>query len=94
MSDFIRKTELIETLDKLLEEYEGAMTTPSFFAALSAVRGAETVDAAEVIRCKNCAFSALSSEKKRYCFCNISSQNLALVVDDDFCSCGERRDVE
>lgn len=51
------------------------------------IKAAPTVDAVEVIRCKDCKhlmFSDLYGECKR--------GNLGIVKPDDFCSYGERKD--
>lgn len=45
-------------------------------------------DVVEVVRCKDCVYSAISQEGNRGC------QHLELEVeDDDFCSYGERADA-
>lgn len=68
-------------------------------AAMETLRGLPTVDAEEVVRCKDCRYSGM------YCFGNSSEKVLACqdIEDDgfvrfaksvdpnDFCSAGERR---
>ena len=53
-----------------------------------AIREQPTVDAVEVVRCKDCKHKADVTDKGNY-LCN--RKMLGLVRPDDFCSYGERR---
>ena len=48
-----------------------------------------TVDAVEVVRCKDCARADLYSNRPSYLFC---MEHHRLVEKDDFCSYGERKE--
>lgn len=55
------------------------------------IRNAPTVDAVPVVRCKDCVYSQSAKiNKKGYRICPASHME---ITDDDFCSYGERRDV-
>lgn len=47
-----------------------------------------TVDAVEVVRCKNCIHNSLNQKSGNAC-CNLG---FALCQLDDYCSCGERKE--
>ena len=49
-----------------------------------------TVDAVEVVRCKDCKY--WSKEKDLGMFCNHWGSMLTETLADDFCSYGERKD--
>ena len=49
-----------------------------------------TVDAVEVIRCKDCRFIIDRADGTHGCYRNFVED----CKIDDFCSCGERREVE
>lgn len=87
MSKYVKTDQLIRDLEAMKTIYD-AISLDGMIRALEE----RAVDAVEVIRCEECKFSALSKEELRYCACEIASKNLVLVVDDDFCSCGERRE--
>lgn len=54
------------------------------------IRGVPAADVAPVVRCKDCAYSILYEDSEGlYCtnICNL----LTRVMDDDYCSYGERK---
>lgn len=53
------------------------------------VRDAPTVDAVEVVRCKDCIYAELSEDGDLYCDGPIGI--FGTVGFSDFCSCGERK---
>ena len=53
------------------------------------VRNAPTVDAVEVVRCKDCAFHVFNSSNETF-KCRSMNGMYRTVVPDDFCSYGER----
>ena len=58
------------------------------------IANAQTVDAVEVVRCKDCKWSdwykTLNGEHRCYCMEHGSSGH----TDDDYCSYGERNESE
>lgn len=57
---------------------------------------APTIDAVEVVRCKDCMFSKVyqnDSSGVMGRFCEAFTQ-VRMVSDDDFCSYGERKETE
>lgn len=55
------------------------------------IRNALTVDAVPVVRCRDCVYAQSAKiNKKGYRICPASHME---ITDDDFCSYGERRDV-
>ena len=51
---------------------------------------APTVDAVEVVRCKDCDYRAFDDVCKEY-YCNGVYGMYGAIADNDFCSYGERR---
>ena len=61
------------------------------------VCGQDTVDAVEVVRCKDCKHcfrnpKLLAGLVEGDCVCGIWGRGLPHMKPDDFCSCGERKD--
>lgn len=55
---------------------------------LDSIKKAPTIDAAPVVRCKDCKYAAKAKwNKKGYRICPASGME---ITDDDFCSYGER----
>lgn len=55
------------------------------------IRNAPTVDAVPVVRCRDCVnVQSAKINKKGFLVCQASGLE---ITDDDFCSYGERRDV-
>lgn len=86
---------LIEYMDARvfdLREMYGAYDhyTDGFEAALGIAENALTIDAVPVVRCKNCQYrDEAKVNKKGFLICPASGME---IMDDDFCSYGERRD--
>ncbi len=62
-----------------------------------AIMDAPTVDAVEVVRCRDCRFCKKYSEKhskRDFLICDRPRMDLREVRADDFCSYGERKDNE
>ena len=61
--------------------------------AVKYIENAQTIDAVEVVRCKDCIVSETfqrdsNGTTERYCK---AFTHLRMVADDDYCSYGERR---
>lgn len=86
--EFKRTKQLIadgEThLDSLAEGYTEAAHIAKYLAP--------TVDAAPVVRCRDCVYAQSAKiNKKGFCICPASHME---ITDDDFCSYGERKNGE
>lgn len=58
---------------------------------LGLIEKAPTVDAVEVVRCKDCKyFNKAAPNDKGFCICPASNME---IVPDDFCSYGERKEI-
>ena len=67
---------------------------PIYSVAAETIEDAPTVDAVEVVRCKNCAFyrEAEDWDGNKYYACHKRAAVLIMQMKpDDFCSYGERR---
>ena len=68
----------------------------TFLEAILRVNEAPTVDAVEVVRCKDCVYYKPGKHFKEINFCQrlpyYAEKGGLNVSDDDFCSYGERRD--
>lgn len=62
-------------------------------AVLASIDAQPTVDAVEVVRCKNCQFSKYFEESGTR-KCRTRNGMYRTVEDSDFCSYGERKDNE
>ena len=58
--------------------------------ALDTISEAPTVDAVEVVRCKDCDYRVFDDVCKEY-YCNCVYGMYGAIADNDFCSYGERR---
>ena len=56
-------------------------------SVVRAIENAPTVEAAEVVRCKDCKYLMFSD-----CYGECSNGHMGIVRPDDFCSHGERKD--
>ena len=70
--------------------YRKGMDDTLHFHMPHIIDDAPTVDAVEVVRCKDCKY--WSKEKDLGMFCNHWGSMLTETVEDDFCSYGERKD--
>lgn len=76
--------------DALLQEVESRMGwSMSYDAIYGAIQEAPAADVVEVVRCKDCI-----KRKTQDCsmYYEADGEQYSWEVDDDFCSCGERRD--
>ena len=71
-------------------EYEGRGTLVTGSISWDIISIQPTVDAVEVVRCKDCVFR----DKFGYCVAPMGEVGYARVDDDDFCSCGFGKKVE
>ena len=62
----------------------------TFAPFVTLLSDAPTIDAVQVIHCKDCIFR----DKFGYCVAPMGEVGCARVDDDDFCSCGSRKKVE
>ena len=83
MGDLIHRDELKQTLLDL-----------GFYPAIvkSALEKAPTIDAVEVVRCRNCIHYFSGACLKIYSDGNVSQDAWQERNDDDFCSYGERKE--
>lgn len=80
-----------DELEKSLEDSCDSHTKTMYFMEfMEYVDEQPTVDAAEVIQCKNCEHSQLVNWK-RYCTGGFSTVIWPVVDDDDYCSNAERK---
>lgn len=64
--------------------------TDRFFSVVFDINDAPTVDAVPVIRCRDCEYAKNAKvNKKGYRICPASHME---IVDDDYCSYGEREE--
>ena len=78
-----------EELERLFYEQVERGATDLFDAFDDALQDAQTVDAVPVIRCRECEYAKNAKvNKKGFRICPASHME---IVDDDYCSCGERR---
>ena len=65
---------------------------PGLLEAIDYVKDFPTVDAVEVVRCKDCTHNRKAIDEKGWgIFCSIWGRGWHRVEPDDFCSYGERR---
>ena len=89
----IDANEMIASFQKLLDKnqhYKDTYSYKAFAIALQRLQDAPTVDAVEVVRCKDCKQwsrnSGIAESPNGHCFCHDIETN-----GHDFCSYGERR---
>ena len=85
MSDLIRRSWMMEQLDGLGDT---RLIKRNFIAL---VTNAPTVDAVEVVRCRECKFGDWDSEPDDAMVC-MRTKNGFWRSGNDFCSYGERKD--
>lgn len=63
-------------------------------AAQNALDDMPTIDAVEVVRCKDCKYSIVETKwnGKEYCACNWNGADVHEVDERHYCSYGERRE--
>ena len=60
---------------------------------IAMIKTAPTVDAVEVVRCKECThYAEIQGELKGECLLHGYGREDFIVESDDFCSCGKRRE--
>lgn len=89
MNDLIGRKALLEAMVNIEEGYEYCMTEPSFATAYRVVRNQPTVDAVEVVRCKDCKYKRKLRDNDNLIYCNVMCIDMAL---DAFCSHSEKMD--
>ena len=70
-----------------IEREKAYLTDVGYIHAKSAVNSAPTVDAVEVVRCKDCKYRYKTFNGLKICQHHITME----AKDDQFCSYGERR---
>ena len=83
---------VINAMQKCLDESPDKKFTVAYFAfesIITALKQEPTVDAVEVVRCKDCTKGEKYSNLPCYFFC---MEHHRLVEPTDFCSYGERKD--
>ena len=66
--------------------------TDRFFGVVYDINDAPTVDAVPVVRCRECKYAKNAKvNKKGYRICPASHME---IVDDDYCSYGEREETK
>lgn len=92
----------VEELERLFNDQieQGAGVIGAFDAFYDALQDTPTVDAVEVVRCKDCKYYNLSEllGPNKFCFrLKHPTENRVIgynFAPDDFCSYGERRDYD
>lgn len=80
--------------DKYYDIDETGTQMPVMAVTKDEVENAPAVDVAEVVKCKDCVFSEVDFGGKRYCNGALGQVTYLLVFDDDYCSCGSRKETE
>lgn len=73
---------------KCNDEYSDKPCEPDDCVFCNAINDAQTIDAVEVVRCRECKYHKDTSVKE-HAHCSLTGYT---VEYDDFCSCGERKD--
>jgi hypothetical protein len=87
-SDLISRKALLEAMDKEATEMEEAMCIPSWATAKHCIKAMPTVDAVEVVRCKDCEYLEINTHRNIY-YCR---KSLRKVSENGFCSDGAKMD--
>lgn len=88
--------EVLRKMQQVLDEKQDQRDSVAYFAfssVMSALQTEPTVDAVEVVRCKECKHYGWEQEPchgKTWRFCRLH-KGLVVVNRDTFCSYGERR---
>lgn len=85
---------VIGAMQKCLDEspeQKGSVAYFAFESIIAALKQEPTVDATEVVRCKDCKHYSDSPYENGDMMCDRWDEWI-FPNDDDFCSCGERKD--
>lgn len=95
------KTSLNETVDAAIKWHEDCLgeimqnrseaTITAFVECILRVKEQPTIDAVEVVRCKDCRYRGNGYEGFGYYVCTELHQ---LMYEDEYCSRGERREAD
>lgn len=90
---FVNATELESKFQKKVQSYAGTLAAIAYNSALETIKEAPTVDAVEVVRCKNCVYFQTQANDWGYGFTVYNKEHGGMLdpCPDDFCSYGERR---
>lgn len=88
-SDLISRKALLEAMDKEATEMEEAMCIPSWATAKECIKAMSTVDAVEVVRCKDCM-----NRQMAHLGNGVMCEKLLIYIKDEnaFCSFGAKMD--
>ena len=75
---------------KCNDEYSDEPCEPSDCGFRNAIGDAPTVDAVEVVRCKDCRYRIFDNVTQEW-FCNSVHSGFVYAKCNDFCSYGERK---
>ena len=78
----------IEELEADAEHIESSIARMMHYAIIKDIEHAPTIDAVEVVRCKDCKHWDNEDDAQR---CSYTNNGLHWAKPDDFCSYGERR---
>lgn len=104
-ADLISRSALLDYCDAkafdALDLWDGGRTREAWLKAFEAVRTAPTIDAVEVVRCKDCKHRGFAGECPM-CYTEAFYDGDLVcdggyvdgTVDEGFCHCGEKRDTE
>lgn len=84
----------LENIDEWLDTVGTALIGRglSYYAELQGcIEDAPTVDAVPVVRCKDCTYAEFVEGSEECLHCMTITGLCTYVMDDDFCSYGERR---
>lgn len=90
MDDLISRKTLIEFLDETVEDEEMLVSQYNADWIYSFIESAPSVDAVEVVRCKDCKHYE-DHKRKIYENC-MRNEKLVPMSPDDFCNYGERKE--
>ena len=87
-SDLIRKADVQKILKALYDNRQYSNVTSTLFVAMENIHDLQTVDAVEVVRCKDCKRFTKHEDRDIY-YCG---RFLSIVSANDFCSLGAKMD--
>ena len=94
MPDLIDRKALLAEVNRTIDIMEKRKDRISVRNVIMCVKNAPTVDAVEVVRCKDCKYLMHSAIYKKHFCTNIYGLRDICISKNDFCSYGERREGE
>lgn len=90
MADLIDRQAAVSICDNAIDLWNGQLGVGVLVAVRDAIKALPSVDAVEVVRCKDCKYGRYDiADRGMYC----GRKNVTMdTYEDDFCSRGERKD--